>query len=91
VREFDREMGERIANFSRIAYCPGMYTHTCTHTHSPKFSTGHAACVENREREREREEGCVCRGGGERERERELEIQNWTCSESRDNLGGQIN
>jgi predicted lipase len=22
VREFDREMGERIANFSRIAYCP---------------------------------------------------------------------
>ena len=51
VRVFDREMGERIANFSRIAYCPGV----CTHTHSPKFSTGHAACVRNRERERERE------------------------------------
>lgn len=24
VRVFNREMGERIANFSRIAYCPGM-------------------------------------------------------------------
>jgi len=72
VRVFDREMGERIANFSRIAYCPGV----CTHTHSPKFSTGHAACVRNRERERERE------------RERGPKIQNLTSSECQDGLGG---
>jgi hypothetical protein len=51
VRVFDREMGERIANFSRIAYCPGV----CTHTHTARNSQLDMQHVSGIERERERE------------------------------------